>query len=130
MLKNILPVRTFTKTQIDADCQDLHGKHENELFFNCTFKKLNGLTLKDCVLTQSKFLTDDIEDALGFTMTLDCMSFKDVEFSELLFDLFLTLAIMSKGNTAKRQKLVEIVGKDRVRAILAILANLEPKRCN
>lgn len=102
--------------------------HDNELFFNCTFKRLNDLTLKDCVLSHSKFTTDNIQDALGFTLTLDCFSFKDVEFSPLLFDLFLLMAIQSKGNTEKRQQLIQLLGKDRVVELLGMLARAERKR--
>lgn len=121
-----LSLRDWTKTHIDENCEALSGSHENALFYNCTFNHLRNVTLKNCVLTGSKFLTKDLRDALGFTMTLgDCGSFKDVEYSEELFDLYLCMAIMTKGNTEKRRKLLDIVGRDRVREILQTLSTLE-----
>ncbi len=118
-------LRDFKATHIDENLEGISGLHENELFHNCTFKKLRGLTLKDCVLSKSKFTTDDIRDALGFTLTLDCLSFHRVEFSELLFDLFLVLAIKSKGNDEKRKKLVDVIGKERVLELLHQMSDLE-----
>jgi hypothetical protein len=118
-------VHEFSSITIDSDCQGVSGLHDNELFFNCVFKKLNGLTLKNCDLNGSKFITDDLRDALGFTLTLDCHSFSNVEYSELLFDLFLLMAYKSKGNDVKREKLLDVVGKERAEKLLNILAWLE-----
>jgi hypothetical protein len=115
----------FQLRHIDEDCESIEGFHEKELFFNCVFKNLNGLTLKDCDLNKSKFLTDRVEDALGFTLTLDCNSFQDVEYSELLFDLLLVLIAKTKGNTEKRRKIVDILGKNRVLELLQSLSSLE-----
>jgi hypothetical protein len=113
------------KAHINENCESISGTFEDEVFFECTFKKLNGLTLKDCDLNRSKFTTDDIRDALNFTMTLNCHSFDKVEYSPLLFDLMLCLIIKTKGNTEKRKKLIEIVGEERLREILVALSSLE-----
>src|SRR4051812_14025925 len=103
--------RAFNKVHIDEDVSDLTGLHENEVFHNCTFRNLRGLTLKDCVLARSKFLTDKLEDAMGLTFTVgDCGTFRDVEYSEYLFDLFLVMMIQTAGNTSKRRRLIEVVG--------------------
>jgi hypothetical protein len=110
---------------INENCESISGTFEDEVFFECTFKKLNGLTLKNCDLNRSKFTTDDIRDALHFTMTLDCNSFDKVEYSPLLFDLLLVLIIKTKGNTEKRKKLIEIVGEERLKEILVALSSLE-----
>jgi hypothetical protein len=118
-------LREFSNERIGEDCSTLSGTHENELFFDCIFCNLGGLTLKDCVLDRSKFTTSRLRDALGFTMTLDCHSFRDVEFSPLLFDLFMMLAYMSKGNDEKREKLLDVVGRDRAQAILRALKETE-----
>jgi len=75
----------------------------------------------------SRFLTDRIEDALGLTLTLDCHSFEDVECSPLIFDLLLLLLAKTKGNTDKRRKLIEFVGRDRAYEILKQLEQLEPR---
>jgi hypothetical protein len=118
-------LRAWTNTRIDADCKALTGSHENCLFYNCTFDNLRDVTLKNCVLTGSKFVTSDVAKALGFTLTLDCNSFKGVSYSEELFDLLLVLIVTTKGNTAKRRKLLDVVGKERVAEILSMLATLE-----
>lgn len=117
--------KSQAKSFIDQNCENLTGHFKGVIFHNCTFKKLNGLVLEDCVLMNSRFLTDDIEDALGFTLTLQCNSFRDVEFSPLLFDLYLLMAVKSSGNTEKRKKLIEIVGKERSYELLKILSSLE-----
>jgi hypothetical protein len=118
-------LRQFDQTHIGEDCTNLTGMHENGLFYECTFCTLNGLTLKDCDLNQSTFLTDRISDALGFTLTLGCHSFSGVEYSPLLFDLLLTLMTMSKGNDDKREKLIEIVGRPRYEALMRALKSTE-----
>jgi hypothetical protein len=115
----------FSKVSIDENCEVISGHHENELFFNCTFKKLNGLTLKDCDLNRSTFKTSDVRDALNFTMTLNCHSFNNVSFSPLLFDLMLVLLLKTNGNTEKRQALIEVIGKERVIELLQELKSLE-----
>lgn len=118
-------LRNFSETHIGEDCSTLSGVHENGLFFDCTFCNLNGLSLKDCVLDRSKFKTEKLGDALGLTLSLNCHSFRDVEFSPLLFDLFMMLAYMSKGNDEKREKLLDVVGRDRAAAILRALKKVE-----
>lgn len=114
-------LRHFDEQHIREDCSEMKGAHENALFYGCKFDKLNGLTLKNCDLNKSHFTTESIRDALGFTMTLECMSFRNVEYSPLLFDLFLCLAAMSSGNDEKREKLKDIVGRQRFEALTRIL---------
>lgn len=101
------------------------GHRENELFFNCQFDKVNDLVLKDCDLNQSRFTTSSVKDVLGLTMTLNCHSFQNVEFSELLFDLFMILAYKSKGNDEKREKLLDVIGRGRAAALLKVLNQIE-----
>jgi hypothetical protein len=119
-------LRNFNAIHIEENCEGISGFHENELFFGCTFKKLNDLTLKNCDLNGSKFLTDDIRDALGFTLTLDCHSADNVEYSPFLFDLILLLLCKTRGNDEKRKKILfEIIGKDRAKSLLNTLSRLE-----
>jgi hypothetical protein len=118
-------LRTFNAIHIDEDCSNLTGYHDNELFFNCTFDKVNRTTLRNCVLNESRFLTERIQDILGFTLTLDCFSFDGVEWSELTFDLLLCLMIMSTGNDAKREKLKDVLGKTRHEALMRVLRRIE-----
>lgn len=118
-------LRTFSDTNIDADCRSLSGTHSNELFFNCVFDKLNGLSLLQCDLNGSKFKTSSIKDALGFSMTLDCLSFKNVEYSPLLFDLLLTLITLTNGNDEKRRQIERVVGLEKIAAIKKVLGVTE-----
>lgn len=117
--------KKFRATHIEKDCSQLSGMHDSELFFNCSFKDLRGLTLRNCVLNRSRFLTDTVEQAMGFTLTLDCASFANVEYSEVLFDLLLMLIIKTKGNTEKRRKLIEVLGRERVLELGRILESME-----
>lgn len=103
---------------IEQNCTEMTGTHEGKLFYGCTFKKLNDLTLKNCDLNQSKFTTDQIEDMLNFTITLNCLSFSNVELSPLIFDMILMLLIKSKGNTEKRKSLISVLGRERVLELL------------
>jgi hypothetical protein len=113
-------LRDFSSVRIEEDCKGLEGHHENELFYGCSFKDLRGLTLKDCDLNQSKFETDRLAEAKGFTLTLDCHSFRGVQYSPLLFDLMLYLLSNTEGNDEKRQKLRELLG-DRAEAFDRLL---------
>jgi hypothetical protein len=118
-------LRTFSEIHIDEDCQDLTGNHENGLFFNCKFSNVRGLTLKNCDLNKSKFLTDSVKDALDFTVTLNCHSFRDVELSPLMFDLMLSLLTMTTGNDEKRKQLLDVIGQGRAAALLRVLGGME-----
>lgn len=118
-------LRNFEHTHIDEDCQGISGHHENELFFNCKFNKVNGLTLKNCDLNNSTFNTESINDALGLTVTLDCHSFSNVTLSPLMFDLLLMLLTKTKGNDAKRRALIDVVGKEEFFKLLRQTKTLE-----
>jgi len=118
-------LRKFSETHIREDCRSLDGDHTNGLFFDCKFKSLNGLALRDCDLNRSEFETDSVRDALGFTLSLQCLSFKNVKFSPLLFDLMMCLCAMSAGNDEKRAKLRGVVGEDRFDALMRVLRVVE-----
>lgn len=120
-----MPLHEFSKTHVDADCSAIGGEHENELFYNCRFDRLEGLTLKDCELNQSEFITDSVAHAMGLTLTLGCKSFRGVTLSSLLFDLVLMLLCMTKGNTPKREKLLDVVGRPRAAALMRLLGATE-----
>lgn len=110
---------------IDEDCRELTGHHKGDVFANCTFDNLNGLTLERCDLSRSKFTTSTLEHALNFTVTLNCLSFNQVEMSELLFDLLICMLLKTKGNDEKRKKLVSVLGRERVVELLSAMKNLE-----
>jgi hypothetical protein len=120
-----MSLHRFTEKHIDEDCESLTGVHRNELFFNCRFKKINDLVLENCELNGSEFLTDSVRDALGLTMTLSCPSFRGVALSSLLFDLYLLLAYLTKGNDVKREKLLDVIGRPRAAALLKLLEATE-----
>jgi hypothetical protein len=111
--------------RISQDCSQLKGHFRDEVFFDCTFDNLNGLVLDHCDLNKSKFVTDNVRDALGLTLTLTCNSFSNVEYSPLLFDLFLVMALKSSGNTEKRRKLIDVIGRERVVELLTAIKDLE-----
>lgn len=111
--------------RLSHNCENLKGHFVGEIFYNCTFKNLTELTLDRCVLNKCRFLTDDIREARGFTLTLNCNSFRNVEFSPLLFDLYLCLLLKSTGNTEKRKKLIDVIGRERAIEILTELKDMD-----
>lgn len=117
--------RNFSEIHIDEDCRGVKGLHDNALFFNCKFNKLNELTLKNCDLNQSSFEVESIKDALGFTVTLDCFSFNGVKLSPELFDLYLLLLCQTKGNEDKVEAVKSIIGKDKAERLLRYLRQVE-----
>ena len=110
---------------IDEDCKAVTGEHDNGLFFNCKFDNLNGLTLRNCDLNQSQFVTTDIRKAMGFTVTMNCFSFGGVELSPQLFDLYLLLLCQTRGNDEKREQLLDIIGRDKAERLLSIMKRSE-----
>jgi len=118
-------LRHFTEQHIDEDLTKTATSYENALLFNCKFKDLRGKSFINCDLNQSQFLTDTVADLLGFSITLDCHSFENVELSELIFNLILLLLYKTKGNDKKRKMLLAIVGYDEARRILEQLETLE-----
>jgi hypothetical protein len=116
-------LRDFSEVHIDQNLeQSVAGKEfSNALLFNCSFKNLRGLVLKNCDLNQSEFKTESIREAMGFTMTLDCNSFNDVRFSPLLVKLLLTLLYTTKGNDEMREKLPDVIGRKDLDMLLRTL---------
>jgi len=99
---------------------------DGDVFYSCTFHKLNGAELKNCTLMHSKLVMTKPEDIIGLTMTLDCNSFNQVELSPEVFDLMLLLLCRSKGNNTKRLKIIEdVVGHDRAVELLKYTEHLE-----
>lgn len=115
----------FENTAIDKDCSNLTGVYNNSLFYGCKFNKLNDLQLVKCNLNGSKFDTSSIKDAINFTLTLNCGSFKNVEYSPLLFDLLLYLITISKGNDEKRAKIKEVLGESRYKVLDMVMGAAE-----
>jgi hypothetical protein len=118
-------LKKWSEIHIDEDCRNMTGSRKDGLFFKCVFNKLNGLTLKNCDLNGSKFVTSSIRDALGFTVTLNCLSFRGVTLSELVFDLILSLLCMTTGNDDKRSKLIAVIGQTRYKTLSAVLKGTE-----
>jgi hypothetical protein len=117
--------RNFSEVHIDEDCRGVTGFHDNALFFNCKFNNLKGLTLKNCDLNQSSFEVDNIKDALGFTVTLDCFSFNGVKLSPELFDLYLLMLCMTENNDEKREAVKQVIGKEKAERMLKLLRRIE-----
>jgi hypothetical protein len=121
-----MPLHNFSQTYIDKQLkEEFVGYHENELLFNCELHSVRGLTLKNCDLNRTRLLVEDMQKALDFTVTLDCKSFNNVELSPLLFDLLLILLLKTKGNTDKRNKIITLLGKERISELLKQMEGLE-----
>jgi hypothetical protein len=118
-------LRKWNAVYYQKTFDSLSGEHSNELFSECVFDQVNNLTLKNCVLAGSEVVTDRIEDALGLTVTLDCNTFNKVKLSELMFDMMLILLFKTSGNTEKRLKLLDVVGKDRAKQLLDAFKTIE-----
>jgi hypothetical protein len=107
-------LRSWTEIHIRENNVKLEPRiYRDALFRECVITKCSGATLINCCLTDSKFDITNIEEMLGFTMTLDCASFANVELSEQVFDYLTLLLIRSKGNTNKRLKLIDALGGKR-----------------
>lgn len=118
-------LRTWSGVHVDERFPALSGRHNNELFYNCEFNKIANLSLTNCCLDKSKFLATELRDVLGFSVTLNCHSFSDVELSETIFDAILVLLLKTKGNTEKRRKLIDVIGRDRLAVLLKEMSTLE-----
>lgn len=93
--------------------------YERVLFRECVITKCKGARLINCVLAESKFAINRIEDMQGCSLTLDCGTFSNVELSEAAFDYITLLLVRGKGNTEKRLKLIEALGgKQEVQRLL------------
>lgn len=123
--QTLLPLVNFKAVHIDEDCTQLKGEHQLELFHNCTFNNLNGLTLKDCTLTHSKVITNTVPDAMGLTITMDCRTFDNLELSPLMFDMFMVMLLKTKGNEEKRKRLIDILGRERLHQLLKEMKQLD-----
>lgn len=115
----------FDEIHIDEDCSSVTGLHNNALFFGCLFKSVAGLTLKDCDLNRSVFDVNSINDALGFTLTLGCKSFRSVKYSPLMVDLLLYLLTLTDGNDSRRDEIRDMLGEDKVRIFDRVLKRVE-----
>lgn len=117
-------LHNFDKITIDKEC-DITGYHKNELFYNCVMNKVAGLTLDKCDLNHSRILVDSIRDALGFTLTLSCPSFRSVEYSPLLMDLMLFLLTTTSGNDDRREQIASILGEEKMKTLTRVLRGIE-----
>lgn len=119
-------LRAFVEKHIDEEFTDVPSPKTKAEFYDCTFHKLNGATLKDCTMHGSKFVMTKPEDIIGLTLTMDCFFFTELELSPEVFDMLLLLICKTKGNTQKRLKIIEdIVGHDRAVTILNEMKHLE-----
>src|SRR6185503_2882822 len=107
-------LRSWTEIHIREDNVVLEPRvYRDALFRECVITKCSGATLINCCLAESKFDIHRVEDMLGFTVTMDCGSFANVELSDQVFDHLLLLLIREKGNKEKRLKLIEALGGKR-----------------
>jgi hypothetical protein len=89
---------------------DLGGRRlARSLLYGCKLENLRGTLLAHCCLAESQIAPRTIEDMVGFTVTLDCFSWKDVQLNELALDLMLYLLTLGKGNDEKRAMLKRMI---------------------
>src|SRR6266705_4631762 len=82
------------------------------LFFGCVFKRLRGTVFEHCSLQQSSIEPEKLEDLLGFTITLDCFSWRYVTLNSLAFDAMLFLLSITNGNDSKRAVLKRLISEN------------------
>lgn len=115
-------MRDFNADYIDKDFTEFCPTiNENVLYYNCKFKDIHNVTFKDCVMTQSELVAENIREVLGVTITLDCNSFRNVKLPEFVLDLFLLLLTKTRGNSKKRKQILDIVGKEKAVELLKSL---------
>lgn len=118
--------RNYSEEFYNKDCRLLKGRYVNTLFYNCLFDDLRGLELIDCVLDGSRFITDTPQKMLGFSVTLNCHSFQNVELSPQVMNTLLLVLCKSKGNENARRTIInDVVGKATSAQILRKLSTLE-----
>jgi len=111
---------------IDQNLENIPpGHYSDQTFFNCVFRKLNGVIFENCDMNHSRLVATDVRDVLGLTVTLDCKTFENVELSPEMFDAFLCLLCKTKGNDEKRKELLKIIGVDTARKLLRKLRATE-----
>ena len=118
-------LREFSQQHINEDLTETVSDYDNALLFGCKFRKLRGRTFKNCDLNYSEFVTDNIKELLGFTLTLSCHSFKNVRLSPLVFNLLILLLLQTLGNDTKRRKLLSVIGKKTAKELLKRMEELE-----
>lgn len=112
---------------IDRDLTEIEDGTEinDTILYRCVFDNLRNVTLKNCDLNGSKFVTTRASKALRFTLTLNCGSFDNVEYSETLLKLFLYLLTRTKSNDGLRAKIAAILSDDDKEKFDSIFGRLE-----
>ena len=122
-------LRAMREIHIDKDFPEVPPPTDGAEFYGCTFHKLRGARLTNCVLKDCKFVMTKLEDIISVSLSFDCFTFSDLELSEEVFDALLLLICKSSGNTKKRRDIIEnIVGHDRALKLLKEMKNLEVER--
>ena len=111
---------------MDVEFNKAPESSDGDKYYDCTFHKLNGVMLKNATLRGSKFAMTKPEDIIGLTITMDCFTFDSLELSEEVFDMMLLLICKTKGNTAKRLRIIrDIVGNDKAAHLLKQMKRLQ-----
>lgn len=104
------PTGPWTEQHVYEEKPAIQGRRFlRALFFGCILKRLRGTTMEHCSLQQSSIEPDKLEDLLGFTITLDCFSWKYVKLNSLAFDAMLFLLSITIGNDEKREVLKRLI---------------------
>lgn len=111
-------LRQWTEVYIDKEVRLEPREYRDVLFFNCKLHPHPKAILINCCLDRSELVGNGL-GAIGMHVGLDCQHFGGVTLSEDAFDQFLLLLVRTRGNTTKRQKIIDlIVGKARAKELL------------
>lgn len=109
--RRVLPVPRgpWTEQHVGEDLR-MQGRHfKNALLQRCRFERMRSAVLDHCCLSESKIEPRRVVDLLGLTVTLDCLSWRDVELNPLAFDMMMYLLAIGRGNDEKRHKLISMI---------------------
>jgi hypothetical protein len=118
-------LRNFSAIHIDETFQTITGTHENALFFNCTFHDVRSARFVNCDLNQSRFVSEDPKDFMGLVVSLDCMTFGNIELSETALFCLLAMILKTKGNVSLRKTLLNALPHDKMFGLLKQFQTLE-----
>lgn len=111
-IKAAPPSGPWTEQHVDESPIVQGKRFLRAMFFGCKFTRLRGTTMEHCSLQGSTIEPSKLEDLLGFTITLDCFSWKYLTLNSLAFDAMLFLLSITKGNDEKRAILKRMISPE------------------
>ena len=121
----IRPTQIFDANYYRETLDLSSARQVRALIRECDIIGLRGAQLINCTMTGSRVLVNDVRGLLGVTLTMDCLTFEDVEVPEILLDLLLYLLTRTRGNESKRGSIRALIDGRRVREFDKIFPLLE-----